>query len=151
MLVIIPDIKTQIMYRCKIKLLCYFNHIATKIIKSSLDVRIGFLHATNRRKESLNLDIAEIFRPLIVDRIVFSLINRREIYSAHFYKTENDGVFLNEDGKRIFLREFYAKLNSTQTIKDKQVSYSTLIDREIQKLTRRFRQGEKYKAFRQVR
>ena len=128
-----------------------YNYIATEIYKSALDIRVGFLHATNRREESLNLDIAEIFRPLIVDRVVFTLINRRAVKLSHFYSNENGGVYLNEDGKRIFLREFYEKINSTVTIGNKTYSYAALIGQEIRKLVKRFRNGEKYKAYRQVR
>ncbi len=128
-----------------------YNYIATEIYKSPLDIRVGFLHATNRRTESLNLDIAEIFRPLIVDRVIFSLINRNEINSACFVYHEAGGVYLNEEGKRIFLRAFYEKLASTLSIKNRQYSYAELIIAEIQKLVRHFRKGEKYRAFRQVR
>ncbi|MCR5782227.1 MAG: CRISPR-associated endonuclease Cas1 [Clostridia bacterium] len=128
-----------------------YNYIATELYKSSLDIRVGFLHATNRRKESLNLDIAEIFRPLLVDRVVFAMINRKEIDPGCFDTEENGGVYMNEEGKRLYLRDFYEKLNSTLQIRDRQLSYAMLIDDEIHKLTRRFRNGEEYKAYRQVR
>lgn len=128
-----------------------YNYIATQIYQSSLDIRIGYLHATNKREESLNLDIAEIFKPLIVDRVVFTLINKKEITPADFEIAENGGVYLNEDGKRKFLRAFYDKMNSTQMIRGHHYSYSMLISEEIRKLTRKFRKGEPYKAFRQVR
>lgn len=128
-----------------------YSYIATEIYKSSLDIRIGYLHATNKREESLNLDIAEVFKPLIVDRVVFTLINKKEITPADFEIAENGGVYLNEDGKRKFLQAFYDKMNSTQMIKEHHYSYSMLISEEIRKLTRRFRKGEPYKAFRQVR
>ena len=128
-----------------------YNYIATEVYKSSLDIRIGFLHATNKRMESLNLDIAEIFRPLIVDRIVFSVINRREIDTDCFSILENGGVYLNEDGKKVFLHRFYEKLNSTIRLNNRTCSYDMLIGMEIQKLVRCLRNGEKYRAFRQVR
>ena len=128
-----------------------YNYIATELYRSSLDIRIGFLHATNRREESLNLDIAEIFRPLVVDRVVFALINRKEITPDRFEYEENGATYLNEEGKRTFLRCFYEKLNATILIKEQRYSYAALIDLEIQKLTRRFRTGETYRAYRQVR
>lgn len=128
-----------------------YNYIATELYKSSLDIRIGFLHATNKRMESLNLDIAEVFRPLLVDRIVFSAINLREIDPSSFIREDNGGIYLNENGKRIILRKFYEKLNSTLLIDGKHFSYAMLIQTEIQKLTKSIKTGEKYKAFRQVR
>lgn len=45
-----------------------YRRIANEIYRTALDIRIGFVHAANSRSESLNLDIAEIFKPIIVDR-----------------------------------------------------------------------------------
>ena len=59
--------------------------------------------------------------------------------------------YLNEEGKRIFLRTFYEKLGSTLNIKNRQCSYAELINLEIQKLVRHFRKTENYRAYRQVR
>ena len=128
-----------------------YNYLATHIYKSPLDIRTGFLHATNNRMESLNLDIAEIFKPLIVDRVVFSLINLRCINLTHFYTTPNGEVYLNETGKRIFLRAFYEKLNTVVTVKDDRKSYRRIIKNEISQLSLHFKNDEKYKGFRQVR
>lgn len=128
-----------------------YNYIATEIYKSSLDIRVGFLHATNQRAESLNLDIAEIFRPLIVDRTVFTLINRGVLKQQFFRVEDNGGVYLNETGKKLFLCAFYEKLDTTVTVGDGKMTYAEIISEEIRKLTRYFRAGEKYKAFRQIR
>lgn len=127
-----------------------YNYIATEINKTPLDVRAGFLHSTNKRSESLNLDIAELFKPLVVDRTVFSLINKREISFEDFGK-EKDGVYLNESGKRIFIKKFNAKLDTSLQIKECSLSYRSIINEEIRKLIRCFRNGEEYRAFKQVR
>ena len=129
-----------------------YSHIATEIYKTALDVRVGFLHATNARLESLNLDVAEIFRPLIVDRVVLSLLNRRQLdKKRHFARFENEAVYLNAEGKRIFLEEFYNKMYSRIKVDEISKSYSELIKEEIRKLVRLFRVGEPYKPFKQVR
>ncbi len=129
-----------------------YNLISTEIQKSPLDVRIGFLHATkNGRKASLNLDIAEIFKPLLVDRVIFTLINKGIIHQKHFTTCENDGVYLTEDGKREFLQAFYQKLETTLDIKDIKMSYNSIISEEIRSLVRHFRKTQIYKGFRQVR
>ena len=39
-----------------------YQRIATEIRKTALDIRIGFMHSTSNRSETLNLDIAEIFK-----------------------------------------------------------------------------------------
>ena len=128
-----------------------YSLIATEIQKTALDVRVGFLHATNTRKHSLNLDLAEIFKPLLVDRVVLSLINKGEITPAHFEVMENDAVYFTTAGKRIFLSAFYEKLDTVITVGDQKMSYDSVIKEEIRKLIRHFRDKGKYKGFRQVR
>ena len=56
-----------------------YGYIADVIQKTDLDIRIAFLHSANRRSQSLNLDIAELFKPIIIDRLIFSLINKHII------------------------------------------------------------------------
>lgn len=113
---------------------------------------MGFLHATNARLESLNLDIAEIFRPLLVDRVVFALLNRRQMDPRrHFDRLETGAVLLNAEGKGLFLEEFYAKMVSRIKVEEASMRYSDLIREEVRKLVRRFRVGEPYKPFKQVR
>lgn len=128
-----------------------YNLIATEINKSALDIRVGFLHATNNRKESLNLDIAELFKPLIIDRIIFMLVNRNMIKKNHFEHLENGTVLLNEEGKRIFLKAVYEKLDTVITEKDFKMNYRQVIKAEIRKLTVCFKENKPYSSFKQVR
>ena len=119
----------------------------------SLDIQVGFLHAANRRRESLNLDMAEMFKPLIVDRVLFRLINMRILKAEHFRHMDSGAVYLNTEGKRIFLRALYEKLETVVSVgtDKKRMSYNSIITEEIHKLIRHLRHGDKYKGFRQVR
>ncbi len=128
-----------------------YNLLASELYRSPLDVRIGFLHSTTKREESLNLDIAEIFKPLVVDRTVFSLINRRIIRKEHFTVCENNGVYLTQEGKRIFLQTFYEKLDTAVSVKDSKMNYNQIISEEVRKLVNHFKNGDKYIPFKQVR
>lgn len=137
-------------------LLCFGNavlshYIATEIEKTPLDVRIGFLHGATNRLRSLNLDIAEIFRPLIVDRTIFTLINKKEIQPSHFTRSEKGTVCLTSPGKRIVLQALYKKMDTELTDAAGSRSYRQIIADQVRQLVRHFRHGEKYKAFRQVR
>lgn len=128
-----------------------YSYIATEINQTALDVRVGFLHATNRRMESLNLDVAELFRPLLVDRVVFKLINRKQLDpERHFTTFDNGAVYLNREGKRIFLEEFYDKLYSRLKVGKTTMTYAEIIREEVRKLVIRFRVGVPYKPFKQV-
>jgi len=55
----------------------FYVTVLGEIYKTHLDPRIGFLHTSNFRKFSLNLDVAEVFKPIIVDRLIFTLINKK--------------------------------------------------------------------------
>lgn len=70
-----------------------YTTILSEIYKTHLDPRIGFLHATNFRRFTLNLDIAEIFKPIIVDRTIFTLIGRNQLTEADF-ESEMGGILL---------------------------------------------------------
>jgi len=125
-----------------------YNRIATENQKTSLDIRIGFVHATNRRSQSLNLDIADLFKPLIVDRAIFTIINRHMIHASdHFEKTEDGGIYLNKEGKQIFINELENKVYQKQTEENQPRTYDTRIREEIHKIFRFVCYDEKYKPF----
>ena len=125
-----------------------YNRIATEIQKTSLDIRIGIVHAANRRSRSLNLDIAELFKPVIVDRVIFTLINKHIITEKRYFREhESGGIYLNSNAKRIFLAELEDKIYSLQTSKNDTRSYDTRIRREITKIYRYAMYGEEYKPF----
>ena len=113
-----------------------------------MDIRIGFVHATNNRSESLNLDIAEIFKPIIVDRAIFTVIHNMEINAKeHFEREESGGIYLNKEGKRIFIQELERKLYQKLTVGGKTMTYDSLIRNEIRKVVNLVQHDERYKPF----
>lgn len=128
-----------------------YNRIAMEINKTSLDIRIGIVHSTTNRSQSLNLDIADLFKPIIVDRTIFTLINKRAISLERDFITNEDGsVYLSNTGKRIFISEFNSKLHQKLTERGKSVTYDTKIKQEISKLYRFFVHGEPYKPYKYI-
>lgn len=120
----------------------------TEIYHTQLNPTISYLHEPSERRFSLALDLAEIFKPLIVDRVIFKLINNRKIYKKHFDKTLNY-CYLTSFGKRLFLEEFDSKLKVTlkhRSLK-RQVSYLHLIRLECYKLIKHLIADKLYKAF----
>jgi len=116
--------------------------------KTHLDPRIGFLHATNFRRFTLNLDVSEIFKPIIVDRVIFTLLGRNIIKADDFEKT-TDGLLMKEKAKKAFIQEFENKLRTTikhRTL-GRNVSYRRLIRMELYKLQKHLIGEEKYDAF----
>lgn len=61
-----------------------------------LDPYVGFMHTDRPGRASLALDMMEEFRPYLGDRLVLSLINRRQINSGGFKNREESGVIMDE-------------------------------------------------------
>ena len=122
--------------------------VLSEIYKTHLDPRIGFLHTTNFRRFTLNLDIAEIFKPIIVDRIIFTLIGRRMITANDFDK-DMGGILLKENSMKRFVEEFDAKLKTTIQHRElgRKVSYNRLIRMELYKLEKHLIGEQEYTPF----
>ena len=122
--------------------------VLSQIYRTHLDPRIGYLHYTNFRRFSLNLDISEIFKPIIVDRVIATLINKRTIKPEHFLKDFN-GIYLNDSGREIFVQEFESRLKKTIKHKklNKEISYRRLVRLELYKLEKHIMGEEEYEPF----
>ena len=68
-----------------------------------LDPYIGFLHGVRPGKPALALDLMEEFRPLIADRFVMTLLNRKEVRDSDFAHLPGDVVELKDDARRTVL------------------------------------------------
>ena len=125
-----------------------YTTVLSEIYKTHLDPRIGYLHSTNFRRFTLNLDVAEIFRPILVDRLIFSLISRGSITSKSFIKG-SEGVFLNEKGRKTFIEEMDKRLATSIKHRStgRNVSYRRLIRMELYKLEKHLMGEETYSPF----
>ena len=117
-------------------MVCY-TQVLDAIYHTQLNPTISFLHEPGARRYSLALDIAEVFKPILVDRTIFSLLNKRELQSKHFDKALN-GCFLNNAGKQIYLKALEERLSETIQHRSlsKKVSYKYLIRLECYKITK---------------
>lgn len=69
------------------------------IHQTQLNPTISFLHTPGERRYSLALDIAEVFKPVIIDRVIFKVLNKKEIQEKHFDRKLNK-CLLNHLGKK---------------------------------------------------
>ena len=120
-----------------------------ELYRTQLTPTISYLHEPGARRFSLALDLSEVFKPLIVDRAIFRLLNTGQLKEAHFDRSMN-GCFLNDTGKKLFLSSLEERLSTT--IKHRRlgrsVSYRHLIRLECYKLIRHLTDIEPYRAFR---
>lgn len=124
-----------------------YNQFLHYIWRSQLNPQIGVVHATNQRSHSLNLDFADIFKPIIVDRVIFSVVNLQQIKEDDFERNDCGGIYLNKRGKKIFLQVFEEKLGDCVTVEGKKVSYRQLMEREVQQFQKFVLDGAKYKPY----
>lgn len=128
-------------------MMCYALCLS-QLYHTQLNPTISFLHEPGARRYSLALDLAEIFKPLLVDRTIFRVLNKKEIQGQDFSPELNRCV-LKESGKKAFIRAWEERLNETiqhRALK-KHVSYKHLVKLECYKLSKHILNIEEYKPF----
>lgn len=123
----------------------------SEIYVTQLNPTISYLHEPSRKRFSLALDLSEVFKPLVVDRTIFRVMNRGVVREDDFETIgEAKGVYLKDKALKKFVQEFESSLG--ETVKHKRlgrhVSYRQLIRLEAYKLIRHLLNMESYKAFR---
>lgn len=125
-----------------------YTAVLSDIYRTHLDPRIGFLHEANFRRFSLNLDVAEIFKPVIGDRTIISVINKNVLGQNDFDKKAG-GIMLADKGRKKFLQSFEERMK--KTIKHpqlkKQTSYRRLIRLELYKIEKHLMGEKEYQPF----
>lgn len=119
-----------------------------EIFRTQLSPLVSFLHEPGERRFSLALDIADIFKPIFVDRLVFSLLNKRVI-TANDVKTGERGCILKDRARRDVVAAFDEKMRSTIIHRklEREVSLRRLIRLECYKLVKHLIGDEEYHPF----
>ena len=68
-----------------------------------LDPAVGFLHRDRPGRPSLALDLMEELRPVLVDRLVLSLVNRRQLRATDFTRRDGGAVVMSDDARKTVL------------------------------------------------
>lgn len=125
-----------------------YTAVLSEIYKTHLDPRIGYLHTTNFRRFTLNLDVSEIFKPVLVDRLIFSLLARNMLKGSNFESKAN-GILMNEKGKKIVVEEWENRLRTTIKHRGlgREVSYRRLLRMELYKLEKHLMGEKEYQPF----
>ena len=123
-----------------------YSTVLSEIYHTQLNPTISYLHEPLERRFSLALDVSEIFKPMIVDRIIMKLIRKNMLDEGDFRRDLNY-VLLSDKGRRKFLQEFNDKMRSTIKHRKlgKNVSFRRLIRIECYKLMKHLLGMEKYK------
>lgn len=120
----------------------------SEIYKTQLNPTISFLHEPGVKRFSLCLDLAEVFKPLIGERMIFSLLNKNQITENDFEQDSNF-LYLKESARKIILMEYDKRLKRTIMHRDlgREVSYRYLIRLECYKLIKNLIGEKEYSGF----
>ena len=118
------------------------------IYQTQINPTISYLHEPGTKRFSLTLDICEVFKPLIVDRTIFSLLNKNIINEKDFVK-EDYYLRIKEEGMKKVLKELEEALKRTimHKIIKRNVSFEHFIKLELYKLIKHLLEEQEYQGF----
>lgn len=113
--------------------LLYANYISVTD-RSRLYSQISFVHSLTKCSESLQFDLADILKPVLVDRLVLSLC-RHKLLKDEYFDYKSDRCYLNKEGVKFFVEKYENYLLKTIKINNRYYSYRNLISREVHLLS----------------
>ncbi|MGA7933663.1 MAG: CRISPR-associated endonuclease Cas1 [Kovacikia sp.] len=127
-----------------------FNNVLSLILAEGLNPYLGNLHRSDRKEMHLTSDLVEEFRSPIVDSLVLRLINQQVMKPEDFATSGyNGGVYLTDAARRVFLKNFEARITSQTQHPDvqTQVPYRRAIQLQVQRYKRTLLESIPYEAF----
>lgn len=126
-----------------------YTKTLSEIYRTQLNPTISYLHEPSDKRFSLCLDLSEVFKPLIVDRTIFLLLNKNMITENDFYI--DDGGYYRMKDSTIKVVVSALENTLTRSIKHKDlnrsVSYKHLIRLEAYKLIKHIIDEKIYEGF----
>lgn len=127
------------------------THDARSACESAgLDPAVGFLHRDRPGRPSLALDLIEELRPFLADRLVFSLINRRQVQSDDFVTSESGAVRMTDKARKNVITAYQKRKQAeiTHPFLNERVSIGLIIHLQARLLARHLRGDlDAYPAF----
>lgn len=113
-----------------------YTKTISQIYHTHLDQSISFLHEPSEARFSLSLDLSEAFKPIIVFKTIFDLVNNRKLQVSKHFESKVNYCLMNEEGKKIFIDAFETRINEVfkHPILNRKVSYKTAIKFDAYKL-----------------
>lgn len=120
----------------------------SEIYKTQLNPAISYLHEPSTKRFSLALDVSEIFKPLVVDRMIFKIINKKCLNEENFIK-DLDFLQMKDKTVKYLLKELEETMNRTIYHRElkRNVSYKQLIRLELYKLIKHLLGDKDYQPF----
>ena len=126
-----------------------YNDVLNAIERSMLIPEISFIHGNSKPdRGGLQFDIADYLKPQIADRLFLRLIRSKKIDQSHCYRTISNSCFLNEEGRKLVLKEYDKQLKSSviDCRNGRKYSYKQFYYREIYELENAMKGNGEYKC-----
>jgi len=126
-----------------------YTKAITALYHTHLNQSISFLHEPREARFSLSLDLSEAFKPVVVYKTIFELVNRKKLQVQKHFEKKLNYALLNENGKKIFLQGFEDRLNEKfhhPKLKRK-ISYGHAIKLDGYKLIKFLLDDKEFKPF----
>lgn len=120
------------------------SEITKIIITQKLDPYCGFLHSDLNNRPSLTYDLIEEFRQQIVDKTVFSLINKKQITEKDIDQRNN---LLKKEAKYTLTKKIMNKLETKLNYQKEDTTYIQIIENQVKKLKKAVLEDEEYQSF----
>jgi CRISPR-associated protein Cas1 len=108
-----------------------WNHLLVLIEMQGLDPYYACLHQGSERHAALASDLVEEFRAPIVDSLMLYLVNRGMVVAERDFEYRDDGCFLNDSGRKIFLRAFVQRMEERLQINGEAEPRWELLNRQV--------------------
>lgn len=126
-----------------------YTKTISAIYRTHLDQRISFLHEPSEGRFSLSLDMSEVFKPVIVYKTIFDLVNNRKIQVEKHFDRKVNYCLLNDEGRKIFVEAFEQRIESVFLHKGfkRKISYRTAIKYDCYKLIKFILEDKEFVPF----
>lgn len=126
-----------------------YTKTISAIYRTHLDQRISFLHEPSEGRFSLSLDLCEVFKPAVVYKTIFELVNNKRLQVEKHFDRKVNYCMLNEEGRKLFIEAFEQRIESVfyhERLKRK-ISYRTAIKLDCYKLIKFILEGKPFVPF----
>lgn len=126
-----------------------YTKTISAIYRTHLDQRISFLHEPSEGRFSLSLDLSEVFKPVIVYRTIFDLVNNRKIQVEKHFDKKVNYCLLNDAGRKTFIEAFEGRMESVfqHPVLKRKVTYRTALKLDCYKLIKEIMEKKEFVPF----
>ena len=126
-----------------------YTKTISQIYNTHLDQAISFLHEPSEARFSLSLDLSEVFKPIIVFKTIFDLVNNKKLKVEKHFEEKLNYSLLNENGKKVFIEAFEDRINQTfeHPKLNRKITYKQAIKLDGYKLIKYILEGKEFIPF----